>query len=138
MTGELAPIPRIFSALLWYAIKEGAEQFRVMPQDRGSLVQKLKGETWGEMLRVPAYIHMPLLTHAKSLAGLEGVETLPASGIVPVDLRDAAHLLALIFELRITVTGSEWGECLYVAIQPDIPEEMTEGIPNWDDLPPPN
>ncbi len=102
---EQAPIIRIANAIVQQAIKEGASDIHIEPQNRGLRVRYRVDGVLHESMALPKYIQPPLLSRFKIMAEMNIAERrIPQDGRIPIRFQDKEY------DLRVSCLPNLFGE----------------------------
>jgi type IV pilus assembly protein PilB len=104
---EEAPIVRVANAVILQAIKDGASDIHVEPEQRGLRVRYRVDGVLHETMKLPRYIQAPLISRFKIMAEMNIAERrVPQDGRIPI--RDTST--GKDYDLRVSCLPSIFGE----------------------------
>ncbi|HEX8463895.1 MAG TPA: hypothetical protein VF627_04690 [Abditibacterium sp.] len=109
-------IKRLFGILMGHAIQNGAREIRLQPRSkRGGFkvfYRLQEGDELQEQMNLQSEISQPLRAHLEALAG--------GDGAFSIALHNAEHQISVIYEFKLSVEDSTYGETLILMIQPTL------------------
>lgn len=113
-----APVSRIVKTICEYALKEKASEIHIEPFDAkprdglALMVFYRVNDELREQMRVPRYVHEPLVTQIKSWSNLIISEhDTPQNGTLHIDLDDRNY------RWPVTITPTEFGEKVVIQVE---------------------
>jgi type IV pilus assembly protein PilB len=106
-----APIIRIVNTILMYAIKDGASDIHIEPQQKGVRVRYRIDGVLHEQMKVPPHILNPLVSRVKIMADMNIAERrIPQDGRIRLKLQDKE------FDMRVNSCPTAFGEKVVMRI----------------------
>jgi len=108
---EEAPIIKIVNAILQQAIKDNASDIHIEPQQRGVRVRFRIDGVLHEVMKVPKYVHAPLVSRVKIMADMNIAERR-----LPQDGRIHIRMAKKDYDLRVSSIPTQYGEKIVMRI----------------------
>jgi type IV pilus assembly protein PilB len=106
-----APIIRIVNTILMYAIKDGASDIHVEPQQKGVRVRYRIDGVLHEQMKVPQYVLNPLVSRIKIMADMNIAERrIPQDGRIHIKMHDNDY------DMRVSTLPTAFGEKVVMRI----------------------
>jgi len=106
-----APIIRIVNTILMYAVKDGASDIHVEPQQKGVRIRYRIDGVLHEQMKVPQYVLAPLVSRIKIMADLNIAERrIPQDGRIHIQMHDKDY------DLRVSTCTTQYGEKVVMRI----------------------
>jgi len=108
---DQAPIIRVANTIIQQAIKDGASDIHVEPDRKGVRVRYRVDGVLHEMMRLPRYIHPPLISRYKILSDMNIAERrVPQDGRIPISYEGKEY------DLRVSCLPTLHGEKIVMRI----------------------
>ncbi len=105
LAADEAPIIRIVNTVLMYAIRDGASDIHVEPQQKNVRIRYRIDGVLHEQMKIPAHILGPLISRIKIMADMNIAERrIPQDGRIRLKLQDKE------FDLRVNTCPTAFGE----------------------------
>lgn len=106
-----APIIRIVNTILMYAIKDGASDIHIEPQQKGVRIRYRIDGVLHEQMKVPQYVLGPLVSRIKIMGDMNIAERrIPQDGRIHIKMQDRD------FDLRVSSCPTAYGEKVVMRI----------------------
>jgi type IV pilus assembly protein PilB len=106
-----APIIRIVNTILMYAIKDGASDIHVEPQQKGVRVRYRIDGVLHEQMKVPQYVLNPLVSRIKIMADMNIAERrVPQDGRIHIKMHEKDY------DMRVSSLPTAYGEKIVMRI----------------------
>ena len=110
MLPEEAPVERIFNTILFYALKASAQSFTLDPTAKGILVLFQVGGEQREEMKMPQYVHKPLLASIRKMTTQGDAIATSERALIEVRLKDEKLPLTINFNLEVELEATQYGE----------------------------
>jgi type IV pilus assembly protein PilB len=106
-----APIIRIVNTVLMYAIKDGASDIHIEPQQKGVRIRYRIDGVLHEQMKVPQYVLNPLISRIKIMGDMNIAERrIPQDGRIHLKLKDKEY------DMRVNSCPTAYGEKVVMRI----------------------
>ena len=106
-----APIIRIVNTILMYAIKDGASDIHIEPQQKGVRIRYRIDGVLHEQMKVPQYVLNPLVSRIKIMADMNIAERrVPQDGRIHIKMHDKDY------DMRVSSLPTAYGEKIVMRI----------------------
>ncbi len=106
-----APIIRIVNTVLMYAIKDGASDIHIEPQQKGVRIRYRIDGVLHEQMKVPQYVLNPLVSRIKIMADMNIAERrVPQDGRIHIKMHDKDY------DMRVSSLPTAYGEKIVMRI----------------------
>jgi type IV pilus assembly protein PilB len=106
-----APIIRIVNTILMYAIKDGASDIHIEPQQKGVRVRYRIDGVLHEQMKVPQYVLNPLVSRIKIMGDMNIAERrVPQDGRIHIKMHDKDY------DMRVSTCPTAYGEKVVMRI----------------------
>jgi type IV pilus assembly protein PilB len=106
-----APIIRIVNTILMYAIKDGASDIHIEPQQKGVRVRYRIDGVLHEQMKVPQYVLNPLVSRIKIMSDMNIAERrVPQDGRIHIKMQDKDY------DMRVSTLPTAYGEKVVMRI----------------------
>lgn len=106
-----APIIRIVNTVLMYAIKDGASDIHIEPQQKGVRIRYRIDGVLHEQMKVPQYVLNPLVSRIKIMADMNIAERrVPQDGRIHIKMQEKD------FDMRVSTCPTAYGEKVVMRI----------------------
>jgi type IV pilus assembly protein PilB len=106
-----APIIRIVNTILMYAIKDGASDIHIEPQQKGVRVRYRIDGVLHEQMKVPQYVLNPLVSRIKIMGDMNIAERrVPQDGRIHIKMHDKEY------DMRVSTCPTAYGEKVVMRI----------------------
>jgi type IV pilus assembly protein PilB len=108
---EEAPIIRIVNTVLLYALKDGASDIHIEPQQKGVRIRYRIDGVLHEQMKIPQYVLNPLISRIKIMSEMNIAERR-----IPQDGRIKLTMQGKEFDMRVNTCPTVWGEKIVMRI----------------------
>ncbi|MBW3635383.1 MAG: Flp pilus assembly complex ATPase component TadA [Armatimonadetes bacterium] len=108
---EEAPIIRIVNTVLLYALKDGASDIHVEPQQKGVRIRYRIDGVLHEQMKIPQYVLAPLISRIKIMSEMNIAERR-----IPQDGRIKLTMQGKEYDMRVNTCPTVWGEKVVMRI----------------------
>ncbi len=108
---EEAPIIRIVNTVLLYALKDGASDIHIEPQQRGVRIRYRIDGVLHEQMKIPQYVLNPLISRIKIMSEMNIAERR-----VPQDGRIKLTMQGKEYDMRVNTCPTVWGEKIVMRV----------------------
>lgn len=106
-----APIIRIVNTILMYAIKDGASDIHIEPQQKGVRIRYRIDGVLHEQMKVPQYVLNPLVSRIKIMGDMNIAERrVPQDGRIHIKMQDKDY------DMRVSTCPTAYGEKVVMRI----------------------
>ncbi len=108
---EEAPIIRIVNTVLLYALKDGASDIHIEPQQKGVRIRYRIDGVLHEQMKIPQYVLNPLISRIKIMSEMNIAERR-----VPQDGRIKLTMQGKEYDMRVNTCPTVWGEKIVMRV----------------------
>ncbi len=108
---EEAPIIRIVNTVLLYALKDGASDIHIEPQQKGVRIRYRIDGVLHEQMKIPQYVLNPLISRIKIMSEMNIAERR-----VPQDGRIKLTMAGKEYDMRVNTCPTVWGEKIVMRV----------------------
>jgi len=109
---EEAPIIRIVNTILVYGFKDGASEIQIEPEQNGTKILYRVGNEWHEQMKIPPYVHKPLVQRLKIMADIDILKPRQIlEGKTPIRFQNQKY------DLHVRTDPQEFGERVTIVIK---------------------
>ncbi|RYG75041.1 hypothetical protein EON80_01905 [bacterium] len=108
---EEAPIIRIVNTVLLYALKDGASDIHIEPQQKGVRIRYRIDGVLHEQMKIPQYVLNPLISRIKIMSEMNIAERR-----IPQDGRIKLTMQGKEYDMRVNTCPTVWGEKIVMRV----------------------